>query len=305
MLRYKNALVVFFAANLFACQNPTEISYFPHDNSDLAAEEGIEYGRLSNGLRYAVMSNETPSNTASLLMRFDTGSVNEAENERGLAHFLEHMAFNGSKNIPEDEMVKRLERFGLAFGADTNASTSFDETIYQLEIPEVNDEIIDETLMIMRETASNLTLAPDSIDRERGIILAEKRARNNPAYKAGIHSLEFFLDGSIYPNRIPIGTEEAIESVTPEQFRALDEGYYRPENTFIVLVGDFETDYAIEKIEDFFADWTASGQAKANIDIPVLGSRKLEAEYYVDPEIETSVSISCLLYTSPSPRDRG
>ena len=86
MLRYKNALVVFFAANLFACQNPTEISYFPHDNSDLAAEEGIEYGRLSNGLRYAVMSNETPSNTASLLMRFDTGSVNEAENERCLLY---------------------------------------------------------------------------------------------------------------------------------------------------------------------------------------------------------------------------
>ena len=165
MFQYRSALVVFLVTALISCQNKHESSYFPHDKSDLAAEQGIEYGRLPNGLRYAVMSNETPSNTASLLMRFDTGSVNEAEDERGLAHFLEHMAFNGSKNIPEDEMVKRLERFGLAFGADTNASTSFDETIYQLELPEVNDEIIDETLMIMRETASNLTLAPDSIDR--------------------------------------------------------------------------------------------------------------------------------------------
>ena len=294
MFQYRSALVVFLVTALISCQNKHESSYFPHDKSDLAAEQGIEYGRLPNGLRYAVMSNETPSNTASLLMRFDTGSVNEAEDERGLAHFLEHMAFNGSKNIPEDEMVKRLERFGLAFGADTNASTSFDETIYQLELPEVNDEIIDETLMIMRETASNLTLAPDSIERERGIILAEKRARSNPAYKAGIHSLEFFLDGSIYPSRIPIGTEEAIETVTPEQFKAFYEGYYRPENTFIVLVGDFKTDYAIGKIEEFFADWAAAGEAKQNIDIPVLGSRKLEAEYYVDPEIETSVSISVM-----------
>ena len=129
------------------------------------------------------------------------------------------MAFNGSKNIPEDEMVKRLERFGLAFGADTNASTSFEETIYQLELPEVNDEIIDETLMIMRETASNLTLDADSIERERGVILAEKRARISPAYKASINSLKFFLDGSIYPDRIPIGTEEAIKTVTQQQFK--------------------------------------------------------------------------------------
>ena len=220
MLRKKKYLIVLTAVVLAACQGASKNAYFPHDNSDLAAEEAIEYGRLPNGVRFAVMANETPSNTASLLMRFDTGSINEAEDELGIAHFLEHMAFNGSKNIPEDEMVKRLERFGLAFGADTNASTSFEETIYQLELPEVNDEIIDETLMIMRETASNLLLDPDAIERERGVILAEKRARISPAYNAGINSLKFFLEGSHLPERLPIGTEETIKSVTPEQFRA-------------------------------------------------------------------------------------
>jgi len=294
MVGKRSYLVVLAAIFMAACEGQPKTAYFPHDKSDLKAEEAIEYGRLPNGVRFAVMANETPSNTATLLMRFDTGSINEAENELGLAHFLEHMAFNGSKNIPEDEMVKRLERFGLAFGADTNASTSFEETIYQLELPEVNDEIIDETLMIMRETASNLTLDPEAIERERGVILAEKRARISPAYKAGIHSLKFFLDGSIYPNRIPIGTEETIKNVTPQQFRVFYEGYYRPEDTFIVLVGDFEADYAAGKIEEFFADWTMEGQGKANIDIAQLGSRELRAEYYVDPEIETSVSISVM-----------
>jgi len=293
---FKNYLYasVFVGLSLSACQSEPQVHYFPHDGSDLVADDSIEYGRLPNGVRYAVMANETPSNTASLLMRFDTGSVNEADDEQGLAHFLEHMAFNGSKNIPEGEMVKRLEKFGLAFGADTNASTSFNETIYQLELPEVNDEILDETLMIMRETASNLTLDPEAIDRERGVILAEKRARISPAYNASIASLKFYLEGSPFPNRIPIGTEDTINSVTPEQFRNFYNGYYHPEETFIVLVGDFETDYAAGKIEQFFGDWQAQGEAKADVETEPLPPRGAEAQYYVDPEIQTSISLTVM-----------
>ena len=284
-----------FAGLLLAsCADSPQDVYFPHQSSDLIAETAVEYGRLPNGVRYAVMANETPSNTATLLMRFDTGSVNEPDGQEGLAHFLEHMAFNGSKNIPEGEMIKRLEKFGLAFGADTNASTSFDETIYQLELPEVNDEILDETLMIMRETASNLTLDPEAIDRERGVILAEKRARISPAYNASIASLKFYLEGSPFPDRIPIGTEETIQSVTPENFRDFYKGYYHPDETFIVLVGDFETDYAAGKIEEFFADWVVEAPAKPDVDIKPLNPRGAEAEYYVDPEIQTSISLTVM-----------
>ena len=286
--------IVFAAIFFVSCQAQSKSEYFTHDSSDLTVEEGVEYGRLPNGVGFAVMANETPSNTATLLMRIDTGSLNEADDELGLAHFLEHMAFNGSKNIPEGEMIKRLEKFGLAFGADTNASTSFEETIYQLELPEVNNEIVNETLMIMRETASNLTLDSEAIERERGVILAEKRARNSPSYKAGLHSLDFFLDGSLLPKRIPIGSEETIKSVTPAQFKAFYNGYYRPENTFIVFVGDFKTDYAVGKIEEFFGDWTGVGERKASTELAVLAKRDMSAEYYVDPEIETSVSISVM-----------
>ena len=294
MFKKRFYVTVFAGLFISSCVDSPEGVYFPHQSSDLTVEAAIEYGRLPNGLRYAVMANETPSNTATLLMRFDTGSVNEVDGQQGLAHFLEHMAFNGSKNIPEGEMIKRLEKFGLAFGADTNASTSFDETIYQLELPEVNDEILDETLMIMRETASNLTLEPEAIDRERGVILAEKRARISPAYNASIASLKFYLEGSPFPNRIPIGTEDTIQSVTPENFRDFYKGYYHPDETFIVLVGDFETDYAAGKIEEFFADWTAETDAKADVEIKPLGPRGAEAEYYVDPEIQTSISLTVM-----------
>ena len=143
---------------------------FAHMASDLPVDAAITYGELPNGLRYAVRENDTPTKTASLLMRFDTGSLNETDETRGIAHFLEHMAFNGSENIPEGEMTKRLERFGLAFGADTNASTGFEETTYQLELPDVSEEMLNETLEIMRETAERLTLAADAIDKERGVI---------------------------------------------------------------------------------------------------------------------------------------
>ena len=243
------------------------------------------------------MSNATPSNTATLLMRFNTGSINEKDDELGLAHFLEHMAFNGSENIPgATEMIKRLEKFGLQFGPDTNAYTSFDETSYQLELPEVNDEIVDETLMIMRETASRLLLEPEEIDKERGVILAEKRARSSPAYKASIASLGYYLDGSLYPDRLPIGEIETIESVTAEQFRDFYEGFYRPENTFITFVGDFETSYAAGKIAEHFSDWENDENVKirARPDIETLSHTGRDAEYYVDPEITTSVTFNVM-----------
>lgn len=277
-----------------ACKSEQETVNFAHEASDLPADAQVEYGVLPNGLRYAVMANGTPSNTATLLMRIDTGSLNEQDDERGLAHFLEHMAFNGSENVPEGEMVKRLEKYGLAFGPDTNASTGFEETIYQLELPEVNDEILNETLMLMRETASNLTLDPDAINRERGVILAEKRARNSAAYKAFVARLSYYLDGSLFPDRLPIGTEEAIKSVTAEQFRHFYNGYYRPENTFIVLVGDFDTGYAATKIAEYFANWEAVGKPLESFTPALLKAREMDVEYYVDPEIRTSVSLNVM-----------
>src|SRR3546814_18336002 len=111
-------------------------------------------------------------------MRFDVGSFDEAEDQRGLAHFLEHMAFNGSTHVPEGEMVKLLERKGLAFGADTNASTGFDQTVYKLDLPHATDDLIDTGLKLMRETASELTIAPEAVESERGVNLSERPARD-------------------------------------------------------------------------------------------------------------------------------
>jgi zinc protease len=154
--------------------------------SDVAPDPSWRFGVLPNGMRYAIRKNATPPGQASVRLWFDAGSMMEADDQQGLAHFLEHMAFNGSKNVPEGEMVKILERHGLAFGADTNAQTSFDETAYQLDLPKTDDGTVDTSLMLLREAAGELTIAPDAVDRERGVVLSEERTRDTPGYRVAI-----------------------------------------------------------------------------------------------------------------------
>ncbi|MGB6231264.1 MAG: insulinase family protein [Litorimonas sp.] len=264
---------------------------FAHERSDLSPDEDILYGVLPNGLRYAVRENDTPSKTATLLMRIDAGSLDESDETRGIAHFLEHMAFNGSKAIPEGEMIKRLERLGLAFGPDTNASTGLDQTTYQLELPDVTDALLDEALMIFRETAQNLTLDPDAIERERGIILAEKRARNSPAFRSQIASLEFQSEGTGLVESLPIGTEATIRSVTPQQFRDFYNQQYRPEDTFVVLVGDRPAEELAQKIAVAFEGWEAVGPSVEDAGLEVYRFDQPRFGAFFDPEVTTSLSM--------------
>ena len=214
--------------------------------------------------------------------------------QRGLAHFIEHMAFNGTKNIPEGEMVKRLERYGLAFGADTNAYTSFDETVYTLDLPEVSEELLNETLMIMRETVENITFDPDAIDRERGVVQAEKRNSDSAGARAGLASLAFMTEGSRVMSRIPIGTDATLKSVQSADFKEYYQGYYRPENTFVVLVGDIDTDFAMEKIAEYFSDWQAVGEPKKLMDAGLTTARGQDVGYFVDPEVQTQITLSTI-----------
>ncbi|WP_293845102.1 insulinase family protein [Sphingopyxis sp.] len=165
-----------------------------------AGRSNIVFGVLPSRMKYALLANSAPKDSVVLRMRFDVGSFAEAEDRRGLARFLEHMAFNGSTNVPEGEMIKLLERKGLAFGADTNASTGFDETIYQLDLPNASDDLIDTGLMLMRETGGELAIDPTAVDRERGIILSERRARDT-----------YQLRQSDRPARFPDAGDEGCE----------------------------------------------------------------------------------------------
>ncbi|MEP2101774.1 MAG: insulinase family protein [Parasphingorhabdus sp.] len=287
------AFLTFMPAPALA-ENADSKSGFAHDQSDLKPDPRVVYGTLDNGLRYAVMKNSTPSGVAALRMRIATGSLNETEKQLGIAHFLEHMAFNGSKNVAEGEMIKRLERYGLAFGADTNASTGFSQTTYKLNLPTAGEEILNEAFFLMRETAQNLTLDKDAIERERGVIASEKRSRDSVNFRALVANMAFLTEGSGLVDRLPIGTDETIATMPRSEFVKYYRGYYRPENTFIAFVGDVDTAVAIKKIEAYFGDWRSTTPPLPDAELPPVNIVPGKIGYHQNDEILTFVSLGVL-----------
>ncbi len=257
-------------------------------NTDLPADEAIRYGILSNGMRYALRKNDTPKDAASVRMHVTVGSVAEAEDEQGLAHFLEHMAFNGSTNVPEGEMIKLLERQGLTFGPDTNATTSFTQTIYMLDLPEADEEAVDLALMLMRETASNLTITDSAVDQERGVIQSERQLRNSPGLRSAVAQLANQLPGTMLSRRLPIGTVEVIDTAPASRLRDFYNRYYRPENTTLVIVGDFDVDAMEAKVKAQFADWQPTGPAAPQTDYGLIDPKAdFTVGTFSDPSAQT------------------
>jgi zinc protease len=265
---------------------------WPQAQSDLPADPAIRFGALPNGMRYAIMKNATPPGQASLRLRFDAGSMMETDAQAGLAHFLEHMAFNGSNHVPPGEMLKILERHGLAFGADTNASTSFDATVYKLDLPKTDADTVDTSLMLLRETASELTLNQKDIDEERGVVLSEERARDTPSYRIFKSRFGFYLEGQRPPERYPIGKVEVIKAATHDLIADYYHKYYRPERATLIAVGDFDVDAMEAKIKAKFGDWAAVGPAGADPDLGQVMRRGQQTRLAVEPGSPTSIQLA-------------
>jgi zinc protease len=264
---------------------------WPQSVSDVPADPDVRFGALPNGMRYAIIRSATPPGQASLRMRIDAGSLMETDAQQGLAHFLEHMAFNGSKGIAEGEMVKMLERRGLAFGADTNASTNFDETTYKLDLPQTDAETVDLSLKVLRETASELLIAGDAVDRERGVVLSEERTSDSPGWRVFKARLEFILRGQRPPTRYPIGKVQVLQTAPREQLVDFYNRFYRPERTVLVAVGDFDVDVMEAKIKATFSSWTNTTPAGADPDLGVVARRGLETQIAVEPGASTTLQI--------------
>lgn len=259
--------------------------------TDVTPDPSIRYGTLPNGMKYAIMQNATPKGTASVRLQFAFGSIAESDKERGLAHFIEHMAFNGSTHVPEGDMVKMLEREGLAFGPDTNAVTGFDTTTYMLDLPKTDAEHIDTAMFLFREVASELKFDPAAVDRERGVILGEERSRDNFQYHEIVDLLGFEEPGTPYPNRLPIGVDPVLKSASADTIRDLYRRYYRPENATLVFVGDADPAVIEAKIRKVFGDWKGTGTAgtplpRGKVDL----SRPASFDTFVDPAVATTVN---------------
>jgi zinc protease len=263
--------------------------------SDIPVDPAVRFGVLPNGMKYALLRNTTPADQVAVRFHINVGSLAEENDQRGLAHFLEHMAFNGSANVPEGEMVRLLEREGLAFGADTNASTGFEDTSYRLDLPRNTPQLIDLSLMLMREIASNLSIAPDAVDRERGVILAERQARDNYGLRSSMDQLAFVSAGMLLNDRWPIGSEDVIRTAPAQRIRDFYARWYRPERATLVIVGAIDVDAVEAAIRARFADWQGRGPSPGDPDpgLPDF-ARPAASDTFTHPAIAENVSVTRL-----------
>lgn len=274
-------------------QDPTPPSQpWAHEKSDVPVDPTIRYGTLPNGVRYAIKRNATPPGQASVWLRIDAGSLMEKPNQLGLAHFMEHMAFNGTADIPKNELIHELERLGLQFGADLNAATTFDQTFYRLDMPRVDDQKLTTALHVLRQQVSAATMDPADIDGERGVIQGEERLRNSPAVKVSLKQLSVLGAGTLLPNRIPIGDMEIIKTAPRERFVDFYATYYRPSRATVIAVGDFDVDAMEAKIKNAFSDWQPKAPDGPEPDLGTLAKHGQEAHVYVEPSLSPALTIA-------------
>ena len=211
---------------------------------DLAAPLGLDpairTGTLPNGLQFFIRGNDLPENRALLRLAVKAGSIDEADDQRGLAHLLEHMAFNGSTHFEPGELVSYLESIGSRFGPDVNAYTSFDETVYMLEVPTDREGVVTRGLEALSDFAGGVTLDPEEIDRERGVVVEEWRGRQGAGSRMRDAQMEAIYGESRYVDRLPIGLPELIQTVSAQRVRDFYQDFYRPDRMAVIAVGDFE-----------------------------------------------------------------
>ncbi|MBQ0049451.1 MAG: insulinase family protein [Bacteroidales bacterium] len=219
----------------------------------LPMDPGTRYGKLDNGLTYYIRHNERPIGQANFYIAQKVGSVLEEDNQRGLAHFLEHMCFNGTKNFPGNQVIRYLESIGVKFGEQLNAYTSVDETVYNINnVPTTREATIDSVLLILHDWSHDLILDPKEIDKERGVIHEEWRMRSSAVMRIYERQLPRLLSNSRPGNRLPIGTMDVIDNFKPEALRAYYEKWYRPDQQAIIVVGDLDVDHVEAKIKEYF-----------------------------------------------------
>lgn len=268
---------------------------WPWEGSDLKPGEDVTYGVLPNGMRYAIRPNKLPEKQVSLRFRIEAGSKYERDDQRGFAHFIEHMAFNGSTNIPEGELTKTMERLGASFGSHVNAHVNLEETMYKLDIPSADGGRLDTALSIFRETADRLLLKDGAIKREIGVVISELNDGDGPGRRVSRQVSQFLYPDDLGTRREPIGAKEIVESATAAKVREFYETWYRPERTILVISGDVDVEATKALIAAKFSDW----KAKTPLVPPdpnngFWSKHPARAKIIVEPEQPTVVSINLI-----------
>lgn len=289
------AAIIAFVMPAVAQENPMA--------QPLPIDAEVRYGVLDNGLTYYIRHNETPKNRAEFHIAQRVGSVLEEENQRGLAHFLEHMAFNGTGNFPGKNMLNYLEQNGIKFGVDINAYTGLDETVYRVSnVPTTSAGLMDSCLLVLHDWACDILLKEAEIDNERGVIHEEWRTRNNAQWRIMEKVIPVMFEGSQYANRLPIGTMEVVMNFPYQDLRDYYEKWYRPDNQAIIIVGDFDAAAMEARVKELFSHIEMPENAAERIYHEVPNNE--EPIYVVGSDVEaTSTGIEIYFKHDPMPME--
>jgi zinc protease len=272
-------------------QQPAQTPAFvPTD--PLPFDGAVVKGTLANGLTYYIRKNSRPEKRVMLQLAVKAGSVDETDEQQGLAHFLEHMAFNGSRNFAPGELIKTLESTGARMGPHVNAYTSFDETVYMFQVPTDKEGIVGKGLQGLADVAGGLALDPKEIDRERGVVIEEWRGGLGAAARLRDQQIPVLYHGSKYAERLPIGKPEILKSFTPATLRAFYSRWYRPDRMALVVVGDVEPAMIEKQVRSMFGGMKkpAMSPPARSYDVPLHA--ELLVEVATDPEAtQSSVSV--------------
>jgi len=275
---------------------------FAHEDSDLKPDPAVKWGRLDNGIRYALMANAKPKGRTSMRFGVMAGSLQESEAQRGLAHFLEHLAFNGSTHFPSGTLVEYFQRLGMSFGGDTNASTNFDRTVYQLELPDSRPSTTEKAFTLFSDFASGLLLTPESIEKERGIILSEARDRDSQGLRQWQAESAFEAPNALYSRRLPIGDLDVIRTAKRDQFLDFYDTWYRPENLVIVAVGDFDPAKVEAQLKAALSPVKARGPGRARPDMGTVSTPEKPVAMFYHQSEAAAVSVGISVLTPYTPR---
>ncbi|MDB5131181.1 MAG: peptidase [Mucilaginibacter sp.] len=259
--------------------------------SILPVDPYVIIGKLPNGLTYYIRKNAEPKNRAELYLVSKAGSVLEADDQQGLAHFTEHMAFNGTRDYPKNQLVDYLQKSGIKFGADLNAFTSFDETVYQLPIPTDSIKTFEKGFNILANWAGYQTFDQKEIDAERGVVLEEARLRGkNARERLSLQTLPVLLNNSRYAQRLPIGKDEILKTFKPETIKGFYHDWYRPDLEAVIAVGDFDPRRVEQLIRENFSSLTNPPGEKLRLKYPVPATPGTAVKIATDKEFPYTIA---------------
>ena len=252
----------------------------------LPIDPAVRSGKLPNGLTYFIRQNARPANRVSMRLAVNAGAIQEDADQRGLAHFIEHMAFNGTEHFKPGELVSFLESIGARFGPHVNASTSFDETIYMLEIPTDRPGYVDRGMTVLQDFAGGISLLPAEIEKERGVVLEEWRGRLGAGSRLTDKQLPVIFQGSRYADRLPIGLPEILQNAPRERLVAFYQKWYRPDQMAVVIVGDLAVAEAEKMVQSHFAGIPAAKGPVVKVDTSVPAHQETLINMSTDPEAQ-------------------